>query len=74
MKFASMDELSAWLTDILAERMRKNEEAMRADGCTQEAIDAMKTWNGGVEGCHREALAEVERFISEPNAASLKLQ
>jgi len=68
-----MDELSAWLMNTLNERMQRNADDMLDAGCSPEAIEVMRA-SFDVERCHREVLADVKRFVSDPTAPSPKLQ
>jgi hypothetical protein len=71
MKFKSMEEISAWLTDTLNERMQMNAEAMLANGVSQEEVDAlMELWRADVERCHADAMATIERIRIDPHAPS----
>jgi hypothetical protein len=75
MRFASVEALSAWFRDYLDERMAMNAAAMRADGISQDEVDAvMKFWRADVERSHQKFIATVERIRSAPDAPSHNIQ
>ncbi len=73
MKFNSIAEFDEWITDQLKARKQRNVDDMIADGCSQEAIDAMAA-RFDVEAYRDEAVAALKRLLDEPNAPTHTMQ
>jgi hypothetical protein len=73
MKFKSMAEISNFVADQLNEMMRNNREAMAADGWSEDEIDATFAQCMTAEQAHAEMMAQIKRFIGDPDVQSLRL-
>jgi hypothetical protein len=63
-----MEEVSAYIADVINQRIRKTRDEMRAASISDEEINAAFELMPDAAQLHSETMTKIERFISDPDA------